>query len=144
VSSPGSTKSCGVAILYKPHLILEDVNGDPSRRLCTVTFSYNSVGLSVASVYGPKRNPDRNSFLEEISAGLSLLNPLFIAGDFNTVFNPDLDRRGGDSNTRHLRESTGKLKELFEACDCVDLWRDVNPDCIFYLEPSGWAILLPD
>lgn len=128
VSSPGSAKSCGVAILYKPTLSLEDSSDDPSGRFCTATFTYQSNSFSVASIYAPNRNPDRNSFLEELSVELPQLNPIFLAGDFNTVFDSSLDRRGGSSSTQHLRGSTDTLNELFNKCDCTDLWRNIHPN----------------
>ena len=81
----------------------------------------------VANIYAPNRNPDRNSFLDEISGLLDPSFPTFLCGDFNCVMDPSLDRRGSNSLPSSYRESCVQLKRLFDDAGVSDIWRLKNP-----------------
>ena len=88
-------------------------------------------------MYAPNRNPVRNSFLEFVSDSIDLHVAVLLAGDFNTVFDRSLDRRGslvGDTS----RESTVGLSHLFDSTCCVDIWRYLHPSA------SGFSWCQPD
>ena len=48
-------------------------------------------------------------------------------GDFNTVLDKDLDKSGGSTVDKHVKKREEIFKWL-DAFDCVDIWRNKNPD----------------
>lgn len=64
--------------------------------------------------------------------------PTVLCGDFNTVFDRDLDRSGSDEDDSS-RESTPSLIELFDTCTVVDIWRALHPSdrSFTWLRPNG-------
>lgn len=65
-SSPGSPRSCGCAILYKPKLTLVASFCDASGRLLHCSFSFADVSFNVACLYYPNRNPARDQFFDYV------------------------------------------------------------------------------
>ena len=89
-------------------------------------FAFRDVVFRVVCVYAPNRNPDRDSFLDDISGRVDPTVPTVLAGDFNTVFDRSVDRRGSvAANTS--RESSVGLARLFRDACCVDIWRYLHP-----------------
>ena len=72
VSSPGSHKSCGCIILFRPCLSQVSSQSDSSGRFIQCEFAFRDVVFRVVCVYAPNRNPDRDSFLGDISTPRSL------------------------------------------------------------------------
>ena len=54
-----------------------------------------------------------------------------LAGDFNTVFDRFLDRRGSDPFDVS-RESSCALNRLLNACSSIDIWRYLHPTSSSY------------
>ena len=54
-----------------------------------------------------------------------------LAGDFNTVFDRSLDRRGSDPFDVS-RESSCALNRLLNACSSIDIWRYLHPTSSSY------------
>ena len=117
VVSPGSVKSCGCIVLFRPSLSLVQSWADKEGHFLQCEFSYHDQSFRVVSLYAPNRNPARNEFLEQIADELDPSVPTLLCGDFNTVFDRSVDRRGSDSADT-WRESSVALKALFESC-CV-------------------------
>ena len=64
--------------------------------------------------------------------------PTLVCGDFNTVFDESMDRRGShilDSS----RESSAALLSLFRGCGMVYIWRSLQPAAVAFswLRPDG-------
>ena len=127
VVSPGSVKSCGCIVLFRPSLSLVQSWADEEGRFLQCEFSYHDQSFRVVSLYAPNRNPARNEFLEQIADELDPTVPTLLCGDFNTVFDRSVDRRGSDSSDT-WRESSAALKALFESSCCVDARRYLHPD----------------
>ena len=126
VSSPGTHKSCGCIILFHPCLSLVSSRSDTSGRLISCDFSLRDVLFRVVCIYAPNRNPDRDSFLDEISESMDPAVPTILAGDFNTVLDRALDRQGSTASDTS-RESSAALARLFREACCLDIWRYLHP-----------------
>ena len=137
VVSPGSVKSCGCIVLFRPSLSLVQSWADEEGRFLQCEFSYHDQSFRVVSLYAPNRNPARNEFLEQIADELDPTVPTLLCGDFNTVFDRSVDRRGSDSSDT-WRESSAALKALFESSCCVGAWRYLHPDT------AGFSWTRPD
>ena len=126
VASSGSSRSCGCIVLFRPMLSLVKSSSDNCGRFLLCEFSLRGVTFRVACVYAPNRNPDRDTFLDDVSSRLDPSIPTVLVGDFNTVFDRATDRIGsviGDTS----RESSVALERLFNDACCIDIWRYLHP-----------------
>ena len=126
VVSPGSKKSCGCVVLFRPTLSLVQSWADEEGRLLQCEFSFCDQSFCVILLYAPNRNPVRNQFLEQLADEVDPSIPTLLCGDFNTVFDRNLDCSGSDSSDT-WRESSATLATLFESCCCIDAWRYIHP-----------------
>ena len=124
--SPGSVKSCGCIILFRPSLSLVNSWCDSDGCFLQREFSFLGKTFRVACVYAPNRNPARNQFLDKLHARLDPLIPSVLSGDFNTAFDRSLNPTRSHPNDTS-RESTAALITLFDACCCLDIWRYLHP-----------------
>ena len=126
VVSPGSKKSCGCVVLFRPTLSLVQSWADEEGRLLQCEFSFCDQSFCVILLYAPNRNPVRNQFLEQLADEVDPSIPTLLCGDFNTVFDRNFDCSGSDSSDT-WRESSAALATLFESCCCIDAWRYLHP-----------------
>ena len=68
----------------------------------------------------PNCNPDRDTFFDDISSKIDPTIPTVLVGDFNTVFERSVDRRGSVV-TDVSRESSVALARLFNDSCCLDI-----------------------
>ena len=61
-SSPGSARSCGVALLYSPVFQVLNVRRDDSGRLVVVEFSGNNFDFQVMCLYAPNARGEGRQF----------------------------------------------------------------------------------
>ena len=124
--SPGTARSAGCIVLFRPPLSLEASRTDSDGRFLRLDFSFRTIRLRVACIYAPNRNPERDNFFAQVTDNLDPGTPTILAGDFNTVFNRSLDRCGSvvvDTS----RESSAALARLFKEVCCEDIWRYLHP-----------------
>ena len=126
VLSSGSTHSCDNIILFRPSLSLVNSWRDADGRLAQCEFSFHDKSFRVCCIYCPNRNPARDRFLDDLHASIDPSVPTILAGDFNTVFDRSVDRFGSDP-TDSSRESSSSLRDLFDACCIIDIWRYLHP-----------------
>ena len=138
VVSPGSNKSCGCVILYRPVLSFVKSWLDDDGRFLQCEFVYCGKSFRVVSLYAPNRNPARRDFFEGVPSLLDPSVPTVVCGDFNAVFDRSLDRFGSDTADT-ARESSVALSHLFESCCCVDIWRYLHPSssCFTWTSSDG-------
>ena len=138
VVSPGSKKSCGCVVLFRPTLSLVQSWADEEGRLLQCEFSFCDQSFCVILLYAPNRNPVRNQFLEQLADEVDPSIPTLLCGDFNTVFDRNLDCSGSDSSDT-WRESSAALATLFESCCCIDAWRYLHPTSVGFswTRPDG-------
>ena len=125
--SPGSNHSCGCVILYRPSLSLVDSWAGTDGHYLQCEFSFFGKSFRICCLYAPKRNPERDQFLVDISYKVDPSVSTLIVGDFNTVFDRSKDRCGSDPLDTG-RESSVRLAALFDTCCVIDIWRYLHPD----------------
>ena len=126
VSSCGSLRSCGCVILYRPIYNLLNSHVDLEGRFLLCSFAFRDITFNISCLYAPNRNPASDDFFDELVRVIDLSFPTFICGDFNTVFDRSMDRRGSDA-LDYSRESTRALSHIFDACCILDIWRYLHP-----------------
>ena len=126
VVSPGSNKSCGCIILFRPSLALVNSWSDSDGRFLMCEFSFYPKIFHILCLYAPNRNPARDQFFDNLSPKVDPSIPTVLCGDFNAVFDRGRDRAGclPDDTSR---ESTAALSQLFDSCCVVDIWRYLHP-----------------
>ena len=132
--SHGSTDSCGVMILLSPGMDINytniDTNNEGRTQYIEINMEDNS-NLLLANIYAPTRNnmKEQLSFLTKLKSKLETLDytHLAIGGDYNTIFNPDLDKQGGNM-TNCTNEYTNELINFMETYEMVDTFRMMHPD----------------
>ena len=134
----GSNRSCGVAILYRSVLGCRDILCEFDGRFVLAEFEFRESVFRVACVYAPNRNPDRDEFFVHCVDHIDPSVPTLLCGDFNTVLDRLMDRRGScpfDTS----RESTSVLRALFLDCCVVDVWRLKHPSdsCFSWFRRDG-------
>ena len=130
VLSPGTSRSGGCVILYRPALTLVNSWCEVPGRSLLCEFSFFDAVFRVLCLYAPNCNPARDLFFNCISDAVDPTITTVLCGDFNTVFDRSLDRFGSSADDVS-RESTLALTRLFDSCCAVDIWR--------YLHPSSTA-----
>lgn len=126
IVSPGSNKSCGCIILFRSTLSFVTSWADDDGRFLQCEFLLRDVRFRICCVYAPNRNPERDSFLDDVSVNIDLAIPTVLVGDFNTVFDRLTDRAGSDPHDTS-RESSAALTRLFDNSCCIDIWRYLHP-----------------
>ena len=125
--SHGTNDSCGVAILIseldiKTSLICKD---DGGRFIALKVTTVTNEEFIVCNVYAPTRNKvqEQMKYINYVKETFSHLDSVHfvIGGDFNTVFDPKLDKQGGDLNCTNVY--TDELVAFMEAYDLVDAIR---------------------
>ena len=84
-SSPGSARSCGVAILYRPAFQVLNVRRDDSGRLVVVEFSGNNFDFQVMCLCAHNARDEGRQFFESLYCSIDPDIPIVMCGDFNTT-----------------------------------------------------------
>ena len=127
----GSKHARGCIILFRPTLSLVQSWSERDGRFLMCEFRFCNQVFRVCCVYAPNSNPQRNQFLDDVSVRIDPSVPTVLAGDFNTVFDRSLDRRGSDPFDVS-RESSCALNRLLNACSSIDIWRYLHPTSSSY------------
>ena len=89
-------------------------------------FRFCNQVFRVCCIYASNSNPQRNQFLDDVSVRIDLSVPTVLAGDFKTVFDRSVDRRGSDPFDVS-RESSCAVNRLLNACSSIDISRYLHP-----------------
>ena len=123
----GTTVSRGVCFLFNPALSFSIQNSWVCNkgRLIILDILYSHRNFTLVCLYGP--NHDDPSFFETLNSKLTLFpwDSIIIAGDFNFVFNLDLDKLGGNPRTNFSARDT--CYDIMNSYDLVDIWRERHP-----------------
>ena len=138
--SPGTNKSCGCIVLFRPSLSFVDSWSDSEGRFLQCEFSLRDVRFRVACVYAPNRNPARDHFFDDVATNIVPSIPSLPVGDFNSVFDRAVDRCDSCVSDTS-RESSVALARLFESSCCIDVWRYLHPSSACFTW-SRWEGLL--
>ena len=141
VSSCYTNKSCGTAILVKDCFHVTKIIKDDVGRFVQAIINFGEDQLSFASIYAPNKNPERNKFLLSLADLIDLSRPVFLAGDFNSVLDPVLDRKRRpsfvDGPSARFQESGVALESLLQQTQTYPLWRHLHPGRIAYSWTHG-------
>lgn len=129
--SHGTTDSRGVAILFPKQLdysVTELLYDDRGRYLLLDCLIDGSRFILV-NIYAPTKNHlrDQCQFLADLKNALEPYSGenLILGGDFNTVIDPALGKKGGrgEPESQYMKD----LKALREDFDLADVWRGKKP-----------------
>ncbi|XP_048009436.1 uncharacterized protein LOC125243678 [Megalobrama amblycephala] len=118
-------RSKGVAILIKNDLPFEHIKHDvhPTGSYIVLICKLYSKCFTLVNVYNHAKEHKvlqcLSEYLYQTAKGV-----LIVAGDFNTVLNPDLDREYPTGHTEPLRPY---LEEFISSLMLVDIWGQNNP-----------------
>lgn len=122
-----NSKQRGVCILIsqKIQFTHNATTSDPEGRYIIINISINNTPITIGNVYGP--NSDDPTFFQNFFSLLSDFShcPIIIAGDFNTVLNPTIDR--SSNHNARTWNSTDTLNHLIEDFGLGDSWRLKHP-----------------
>ena len=109
--SSGSSHSCGCIILfrYSCSLFLDD-----DGHFVQCEFSVSDKIFRVVCLYAPNRNPERDSFFDDLVVHVDPSVPSVLCGDFNAVFDRSKDRRGS-----HVDDISMRVALLFVFCSTL-------------------------
>ena len=131
VVSPGTSHSCGSAILFRPCFSLIRSWTDSDGRFVMAEFQRHGLTFRVVSLYAPNRNPQRDDLFSYRASMVDPSVPTLVCGDFNAVFDRALDRRGSNVFDAS-RESVRALGALFSDCCIVNAWRALHPSTVAF------------
>jgi exonuclease III len=97
-SSPGTTCSAGVAILYKPCYKVESIASDTSGRVIVICFKHESV-IHIVNIYGPNRKQQGEEFFGSLHQHIDPSFSTILCGDFNVVADSQVDRFGCNADS---------------------------------------------
>ena len=119
-------------ILFKPGLDMEimSMKTDTAGRYIIVKLEIQGEMFVLVNVYAPNKAMDKEGFFKRFKLELETLKieqteKLIVGGDWNTIFNIELDKKGG--NKKILHTIPIQMRELIEIFDLVDIWRISNP-----------------
>ena len=118
----GSTHVRGCIVLFRPTLSLVQSWSEPDGRFLMCKFRFCNQAFRVCCVYAPNSNPQRNQLLDDVSVSIDPSVPTVLTGDFNTVFDWSLERRGSDPFDVS-RELSCAMNRLLDACSSIDILR---------------------
>ena len=139
IFSPGTARSSGVAILYRDQYVMSSCISDQSGLLISATFSTHSTTFQLCNIYGPNTSREGDIFFESLYPVLDAQIPCILCGDFNTVVDPHVDRRGCNPLSPWAYNWSRTLSDLMSAFDLQDAWRTQNPDAVSFTwhRPNG-------
>ena len=123
VTSSGSSKSKGCAIMFRPKAKIEitKVATDHEGRYCICNIRVENIEYTLCNVYGP--NQDQPDFYKNCFKILNKManENLIIGGDFNLVLDTEKDRYKSKTNND---KAAAYLKHFMEENEINDVWRD--------------------
>ena len=125
----GTSKSCGVAILFPMKFNYDEITIHMSnnRKVC-IELSNEEGSLALLNVYAPTQDNAKAhaDFIASLRHDIDLCSAqLVIGGDFNLYLNPILDK---DKPLNNSSQASVEMKNILSDYDFVDIWRILNPD----------------
>ena len=127
-SSPGSARSSGVAILFRPLFQVKHVRRDDCARLIVVEFSGNNFDFQVMCLYAPNSRDEGRQFFESLYQSIDPDIPIVMCGDFNATVDPHIDRYGCNPVSPWANNWASTHRQLMSTFDLCDAWRARHPN----------------
>ena len=136
--------SKGVSILIKKDVHFKLINKKTSNdgRKLLINCIVGNDKFSFVVVYAPRTKNERIAFFRDLENWLKdcELYTLIMGGDFNTIMNKKLDKKGG---LPAEMESSKCLKEyVCNTFDLIDIWRHRNPNKTFFTHKQSNPLIL--
>ncbi len=132
IFSHGQNDAKGVAILCpkdSQNITITSNTRDKEGRICLMKIQYGNEEICLINIYAPVKNEKKAqlNFLDTLNRIISEYeNASFvIGGDFNTYFNPVLDKYGGILEITSTYST--KLQQYMQNINICDVWRIQNP-----------------
>ena len=132
--SHGSTHSCGVAILFQPNLVIEQVEVKYTKdgRLLIMCLKIQNVSIALVNVYAPTQRKYRDNFfnslyqvIEKQCLGVDSRNfEIILGGDWNCVLNVKKDVYGTENSYYGKQRYLAKIIKKYSL---YDIWRKIHP-----------------
>ena len=129
--SHGTEHSKGVLILIKNSLEFElkSTKVDKNGRFIILEANVQDHPFLFVNLYAPNKTNEHSIFFAEIREEMDNYCPaedcdIVIGGDFNVIFDPELDGNGGNAKRK---ESVKCIDDICLANDLIDIWRVRNP-----------------
>ena len=129
--SHGTNHSRGVLILVKVQLDfkLQSLKVDSQGRYVLLEALIQDSPFALLNIYAPNKCAEQcyvfNKISEELKSSLTLVDSSFvIRGDFDMIFDQDLDGSGG---IKEMKESVKILEDICFERDLIDVSRVKNP-----------------
>ena len=126
IHSYGTNHSRGVSFLFRKEckIIVVSRKIDSEGRMIVLNVEINDQPYSIVNVYAPNSERERKGFFEKLKNWISLhvefKDKCIVAGDFNIVPNPAMDRKGGGINVDQSRKS---FEYICSNYNLLDAWR---------------------
>ena len=125
--SHGANHSRGVLILAKVQVDfkLQSLKVDLQGRYVLLEAVIVDSPFALLNIYAPNKCAERCNFFhkisEELKSSFTLVDSSFIiGGDFDMIFDQDVDGSGG---IKEMKESVKTLKDICLEQDLIDVWR---------------------
>ena len=123
-SSPGSARSSGVAILFRPLFKVKHVRRDDCGRLIVAEFSGNNFDFQVMCLYAPNSKDEGSQFFESIDPDI----PIVMCGDFNGTVDPHIDHFGCNPVSSWANNWASTHRQLMSTFELCDAWHAGHPN----------------
>ena len=102
------------------------VFSDPEGRLCVLDATIKGRAFRFIGVYGPNANSELPDFFRRIEPFMTSSRRLVLAGDWNAVLDPKIDRGGARRDTNNLDAKL--FRNFVERFDLADKFREEHPN----------------
>ena len=106
------------------------VLSDPAGRLCVLDVTIKDKAFRLVGAYGPNATSELPAFIRRIEPYVIPSKWVILVGDWNAVFDPNLDRgaRSTGTNTFDARY----FRDFVERLDFVDKFREKHPNNVVW------------
>ena len=102
------------------------VFSDPQGRLCVLDITIKGKVFRLIGVYGPNTKSELPDFFRGIEPYMTSARPVILAGDWNAVLDPSIDRGGARRDTNNL--DSKRFRNFVQRFDLVDKFRELHPN----------------
>ena len=119
--------SCGVAILlFNDNICIDNFHTDIFGRLIRLDFSVAGFpNFRLVNTYFPANLTERLEFIQNFSQHLCGAKNLILGGDFNFIFDSNLDKLGGSLKNGTVGSKT--FKSVIDKFSLIDCFRHLHP-----------------
>lgn len=126
--SHGQTNKTGVCICFRRNLNFKvmDDDRDSAGRILVLDVIINDLRMTLVNLHAP--NGDTPAFFEEVFDKINKFDnsSVIMGGDYNLVFNVNLDKMGGNPTTHEKCRQL--LIAYMDELSFHDVWRKEHPD----------------